>query len=604
MNFILFLILAFAVSPNCLLSKANCRTSSSVDRCSLDCSEIPNTRLTASEEINVCDRQCNTVAGTLFLPRPQGQNTAALFNPYYYLPGSPQGGFVTLGYRYDQTFRSENIARCLFGSPTLVFSGSKSDAHSNHDFLADNFGLSPNFKGRLQVRPEIKNHIIDITTRIDLDNVHDCLCGAYFALNASVAHSIWDLRACQTSQTPTSDKFVKFPRCYMSDVKTPVEAAGDIQTALSGNYLFGDMQSAWRFGKFKLGHTQHDTKLANVDLFLGYDFMQCDDYHIGLFVKAVAPTGTRPNGEFVFSPIIGNGHHWEFGGGLTAHYNFYETNEHLFGLYVDGCATHLFKDSQWRTFDLDSCKSEFKGLLSRYVLLKEFDENNNYAGKLINAVNFTTRKIKSSFSVQGDASLRLLYNYCGWAVGLGYNIYGRSTEKISGLCDPCGEFRNKRLGIKGVTGVCARGFKDSELTGKDKTLHATESRARALNIKQFESQNFVDNGVPLVDEETDTTFITWDSPTKPADKVVQAFDSEKDGKTAPVFVKTSTIRVKPIPALISHKVFAHVDYAWENCECYQPYLGVGGEVQFAQQNNCHVCTPNQWGIWVRGGLNF
>ncbi len=56
-------------------------------------------------------------------------------------------------------------------------------------------------------------------------------------------------------------------------------------------------------------------KVANVDLVLGYDFARCADYHFGLFVKAVAPTGTKMNqkqAEYRFNPIIGNGHHWNW----------------------------------------------------------------------------------------------------------------------------------------------------------------------------------------------------------------------------------------------------------------------------------------------------
>ncbi len=528
-------LICFALGET-LLPRGRCGSASS----SLDCSIEPLTGQTASEKISDCDAHCNTHIGSLFLPRPQGQNTAAFFDPYFYEPGKTHAFEFMLGYRYDQTFRSSNIARCLFGSETITFRGTQAPGSSST--MAENFGLSPNFRGQLHVRPVIKNHIIDFNTRVDFGLWQECFSGAYIALNASLAHSIWDLRACQTHETPTASDFSKFPVCDVSDIPTTIEAAHDLSTALNGNYLFGDMQSVWRYGKFELNHSQRATKLANIDLFLGYDFLVCDDYHVGLFVKTVAPTGTKPNGEYVFSPIIGNGHHWEFGGGLSAHYNFWNSQNDTLGCYLDGCVTHLFKDSQHRTFDFKCNKRiHTKAPFSRYILLKEFDENNDYTGTLINAVNFTTRKIKSSFSVQGDASLRLLYLTCGWAVGIGYNIFGRSEEKISGLCDPCREFTTHRYGIKGDSPVCIVG------DGNDDAQQAAIASPRLI--------------------------------------------SERD------------IKVQSIAALISHKIFAHVDYQWDE-SCYQPFIGIGGEAEFAQDNKCHVCTPNQWGIWVRGGLNY
>ncbi len=54
---------------------------------------------------------------------------------------------------------------------------------------------------------------------------------------------------------------------------------------------------------------------------------------------------------------------------------------------------------------------------------------------LMNAVNYTTRQFQSSFKVQGDATLRLQYQNCGWLVAVGYNIYGRSKEKLYKTCD-------------------------------------------------------------------------------------------------------------------------------------------------------------------------
>ena len=79
----------------------------------------------------------------------------------------------------------------------------------------------------------------------------------------------------------------------------------------------------------------------------------------------------------------------------------------------------------------------------------------------------------------------------------------------------------------------------------------------------------------------------------------------------------------------SNKLFAHVGYTWKDCECWVPYLGIGGEVEFGSYDkscgttsSCHIsCHTNstschssecackkfalsQWGIWAKGGFSF
>ena len=611
----LFLVLSLiSIQP---IRAASCAENRRGSAHSFDCSDCGHETPNASSESG-CGKSCVDGVGTPFLPRPQGLNSAALFNPFYYGCGIEDRCMsFSLGYRYNQIFRERRLARCLFGSEILRFKGSQvhQALHDNKKiFLADNFGLAPDFQGKLMVKPKIKNHIIDIMTRVELGSWAETFAGAYLAFNASVVHSVWQLNPCETRQTATrvDNTFAQLPPCYMaSTTNSSIEPAGDLNTALSGDFLFGDMQSVWRFGRFEGddGRQRRDTKLANIDIILGYDFVG-ESYHVGGFLKGVAPTGTQPDSRTVFQAIIGNGHHWEFGGGVDAHYDLWMQGDHCLGAYLNGCVTHLFKDTQWRTFDFKKAKHpHVSGFFSRYVLLKEFDASGNYADRLINAVNFTTRRIKSSFDVQGDASLRLIYRLkrCEdegeLAIGVGYNVYGRSQEDISGLCDCCPEFSNRRFGIKGVNGVCAREFiPNVGLTGETRSLSSTSHKARIFDDRQVLKQ--VDHAVKL----ESPLFVAWNSPTNPEtpeQDLIVAEDSEIDGAPAPVLVSQNDLDIKRIPGQLTHKVFAHIDYQWQDCSGWQPYFGVGGEAEFADSNDaCRSCTANQWGVWVRGGANF
>jgi len=589
--------------------KAVARGRKGVDGCrtcpdgghSIDCSGCSEGSIGDTGSLG-CGRACQEGVTTLYLPRPQGLNSAALFNPFYFGCDDSISSLITVGYRYNQAFDNNRIADCLFGTNVLRFRGSKTPVHNTNDLLADNFGLAPNFFGTFILKPTIKNHIVDVTGLWRLGDYHPCLASAYFQINLSAVNSTWRLNACETHETASTETFSRFPSCYMSPQE--VSAAGDIHTALSGDFLFGDMQTQWRFGRFILNDNARentDTKLANIDFFFGYDFLCCDYYHLSAALKLGLPTGTRPDGREVFSPIIGNGHHFELGAQIDAHYDLWCCGDQSFVIYLNGCVSHLFKDTQWRTFDFKRSRRGESGVLSRYVLLKEFNENNEYTGHLINAVNYTTRSIKSSFGVQGDASLRLLYYTCGWAFGVGYNIYGRSKESITGPCTTCREFDNtRRYGIKGVTGVCAEASQDGVLLDIKRPLVATQSTVRAFNRRDI--FDLVDNPVKLEDPETGTEFLAWDSPAS-GPNVVIAEDSLINGEPAPVLVSEKTIRFVGIPAQITHKVFGHVDYQWSECQS-QPFVGLGGEAEFGHNGKCHVCTPNAWSVWVRGGFAY
>jgi len=70
----------------------------------------------------------------------------------------------------------------------------------------------------------------------------------------------------------------------------------------------------------------------------------------------------------------------------------------------------------------------------------------------------------------------------------------------------------------------------------------------------------------------------------------------------------------------SNKLFTHLSYTWNEKTEWQPYLGIGGEVEWASKTkrNCKPFlrqaqddrenTPqsstSQWGVWIKTGATF
>lgn len=371
-----------------------------------------------------CYRDCLTYAcgapRTVFIPRSQGANAARQivgWQPYFHKPVDWSGLLVTgQTVSYTQSFRPERIAQYLFGSNTLTFTGSEVEYRTRCQVLADNFGLCPNFVGKLQFKPFIENIIFENQFFFAFNSL---LPGAYATVNLPLVHSRWSLGMCSESRTQTC---AKFPACSVSTNAS--NGTNNLLEAVSGNYLFGEMQTPFKYGKIT-NQTLTLTKLACVDLILGYDVWQDPNYYVGSFLEIIAPTGNRPDNRYLFSPIIGNGHHWEFGAGIACNLPVWICAEQRVILYIDAHVTHMFKSNQYRLFDFCA-----KGPLSRYTLLQEFDQDDNYTGRLINGINFVHRPVHVSRTAKGDVVFKLAYSDSCLSFDVGYNFYAHTGESL------------------------------------------------------------------------------------------------------------------------------------------------------------------------------
>lgn len=571
-----------------------------------NCSKISATPVNLAEgnQSTTCFRCDNkgpfcsapSVPSTVFIPRSQGANTARelagweeFIHQYdvgeYYLTTGQVLGFY-------HSFRPERIARSLFGSSALHFSGSQVPGRGRCELLADNFGLSPYFQGSVFFHPTISNIVFDNQFFIGLD---PWACGLYARIHAPLVHTRWNLKMRQVVEA--EPLCGDFPACYMGPDEAP--ASCDAIDALNGQRTFGAMQQPWHYGRFR-NCAQTLTRLADIDLILGYNIWQSDNGHAGFYVQAVAPTGNKPTGRFIFEPIVGNAKHWELGLGFSGHWVLWEKGlEHNLAVYVEGNVTHMFRNTQTRSFDF--CNY---GPLNRYMLLKEFESVNDslvYTGNLIPGINVATRPVHVSIPLKGDISAKLCYRSPCFIVDLGYNFYGKMKERIHFLKST----NTKLYGIKGTEGTCGLEYATvgnpaqfGPLVGKI-SLNSTQSQSSLLCVGP------TDNLVAV-------------SPQNPGDIVVTAFSrqtGEIDGtdvlrafdSAPPVLLNVDNLdkRTGQMPAEATHKVFGYLGYNFYQADwCYNPYIGIGGELEFDARSCAERTALNQWGVWLKGGFEF
>lgn len=659
-----------------------------------------NSTATTTTFNGCCDCRCRSI----FIPRSQGDDLVrqATYKNYNYDEECFYGDF-SIDYRYQRSRHGWNIARSLFGAPTVTFQGSNiinATGGNPAALMADNFGLSPNTNNTIGFCPSIQNNIADFELYLGLNEWWD---GLFFQLNAPLANSKWRLNpsnagtptapisqccnnnnnngCCNGPNLPTPDMTSFNPGC-MNTIATAgtvytgvgtafpttipttnTASAPSYISALGGNFLFGDMQTPWNYGKFNFCACD-DTRLAAVNLILGYYFYECRDYHFGVFLRASAPTGTEIDCCAVsnfFSPIIGQ-NHWGLGAGLTGHAELFNCDdEHFINVYFEGYVEHLFERCQSRSFDFLN-----KGCLSRYMLLKSFTSTNNinsYNNNLINGINYATRRVQTSVGAAGEGILEFVYsNACGFSASLGYNIYGNSHEKgcrIGMSCNTavnslilgfkgCAPINAYDLGIANTGGVVTVSSAFPANTTVQVTLvqlNATQSGATINGCvgAPIDNAEILNNGLPAPSMTASlnlntcslnnaTTAITGGAgvgaintttgavvitPTVGAAATeFVAFDSAKGGtytngqlggytSNPATFLGSDAslldIRSGLVGSQVTNKVFGHVDYEWADCD-WTPYLYIGGEAEFASRQQCSGMSA--WAIFIGGGVGF
>ena len=562
---------------------------------------------------------------TTFIPRSQGANTARElvgWQQQLYVPYKENYIAIASTTEYTRSFDLCTLAHRFFSTNRLTFAGSEREDRTEDDIIADYFGLATDFEGTLKIEPLIQNVIIDLNFYCGLN---EWIPGLYVRVHAPITHTRWTLGLdpCIVCAPKWPGECI-FPLCYMqsnpmmvtrskplcdepctnNSTLDPLDqnnsncTARNLREALGGNFTFGDMKEAWKFGRFDFCPRSR-TGLADIDAILGYNMVENDYGHFGIFLMTVVPTGNRPKAKFIFEPLVGNGRHWEFGGGLSGHISYNPNIRGIrfnMGLYAEGNITHMFPTDQIRSFDFVQ-----NGLLSRYILLKEFDNDLMYTGHLINAINLATRNCEVSVSFKTDASIKFFVQSGGWQADIGYNIYYKDAECVRIKTDcPC-SIDERHFGIKGLEGVCC-----NEYNLLDRLVVPGIIANKKLNTTQPEATMF-DPNLPEsapVPQNVVTICFSWNSdPIEDFTPVTELQDFViADTTTKPVLVTCKDL--DPCSAaqgkMLTHKIFGHIGYTFHN-SCYEPHVGIGAEAEF---DGHHDNALKQWGTWLKWGFHF
>jgi hypothetical protein len=594
----------------------------------------------------------NTVT-PYFSIRSQSANAArrisGLTNQLYQ-PSNDQVVYGTLSLtpEYTRSYNNDRITECLFGSSVLCspckssirISGSRSPDRGPQDWLADYFYLPTDFVSNVHFEPIIDNFIIDFEYYIQLDA---WIKGLYFQLSAPLVHSRWSLRMHETIKkcgTDLDDYGYFTPQqltTFLEDF-TQYANGASIDPIIQNLSSDPNVSDPFTVVAQPLMRAQMScerlirTRLADLRMFFGWNHIWCPNKgHIGLDIQVAAPSGNTPAAHYLFEPIVGNGGHWELGGGIHGNVRFAEKPERnrFFNFYAEANITHLFKTKQHRTFDL--CGKP----MSRYMLAERMQStiqdglvgvdgatdiipNAQFASEFAPVANISTVRVAVSAAAQIDALALFNYTCGGFTWDLGYNLWFISCEQIGcpenlNLCD--------NWALKGDAAVF--GYESNQLGSQDLlinspvALSASQSGATInfglnfpatgavtpVEIEEGRRNPNIDNPLPASAQ----TELTAQPGTDPSvDRINTSIN--------PVFITLKSLSTQSGRNKgFSSKLFTHLGYAWCAGNGWVPYVGIGAEAEWGHQSNpifgnksdsCIGTAISQWGIWIKGGVTF
>lgn len=500
------------------------------------------------------DDSDNVFGKTFFAYRPVNSNTArkmtAVEDKIHLFGKNDFYGVVDAALEYTRTFKSEKIGK--------YFSFSKDSTSMTYgpecgrfDIFGLYFGTTAS--GTVCFNPRIENFIADIDLFMGWNQF---ICGLWTRLDIVFNHTKWDLRLSDNGDAKATQDLP------YSNLK---EAWVGDQIFVSRGTQVDKLQSGIINGR------KSKTEVAAITFDLGYDFVLNERGHLSASIHAVAPTGTRPQGTFLFEPISGANHSWQLGATVNAAYKLWQNcdGQKSFDLYFDSEITHLFKSTQHRLLGLKD-----QGAGSSWLLLIKTDEFGGPVG-VERAANILNTQLKAGSDIMFDASLMLQYNCNCFFAGAGYNFWLKTKEKAKDIKPSFNDnsFRN----INFPVGDCRPCCTDPLCTNRIDALNADVCAQEGGFFSPSSDPSCIslNPGVPTIGTCVQVT----------------EFDI--------LDIKNLDVCPALTPRSMTHKIFANIGYNWKNCNL-MPFISLFGEVEFANGNT----ATDQWGIGLKAGLAF
>jgi len=356
-------------------------------------------------------------------------------------------------------------------------------------------------------------------------------------------------------------------------------------------------QDAWKYGRIDSCH-KGITRLADIELSLGYQWFCGDCASTNWSLGVVIPTGNKPNAKRVAEAVVGNGLHAGIFSGSVTEVMLCDEEDYQTSYRLDLDARYLFRNTQSRSFDLKD--NEW----SRYMMV--------YANKAaytaaVAAANVITPSPLTTGQTGTGKAVR--------AYTPGINVFTTDMHVKPGF-----QFRvNQALNIRGEHFRAELGWNVLSKHKECVSLACPWEAAPAFADSSYIGGVGLNNNRTIYNDAQTSCFNAVDSLTR-----VSATMSGPAGGTAPAYPSTaaSLVTIAAVDladtsydqfaigeeqinfdsasssAVFSQTPYATIGYAWESD--YQPQFSVGGSYEFSPSNR----SLNQWLVWGKFEIAF
>jgi len=252
-------------------------------------------------------------------------------------------------------------------------------------------------------------------------------------------------------------------------------------------------QSDWNGCRIGCG-SMTESGVADMEIKIGYEWLDHDPCHIESYIGVLAPTGKRGDGKYLFSPTIGFGKHWGvmFGGAFGAQVWGDEEKDRTIRFEVANHTQYLFSKTMCRCFDLN-CKP-WSRYLPVYINLEQATEAAALTPAIL-AANFSTPGV-NVFTLPAevtpgwshDFNTALVYTSGKFQGEVGYNLYARQAECVGLAADiPSG------VAIKAFSGTGATN-PNRDITGN---LALNDNAALNVALALYDTSIITDTDIDL-----------------------------------------------------------------------------------------------------------
>ena len=452
------------------------------------------------------------------------------------------------------------------------------------------------------------SYIIYIIFPLSLDgscNIHSFFNhGLYARIYAPIVHTRWHMHLKEQTHNKGNQAY---PAGYMAHTAIARSALYETATeAFTGKKEIGDIQPL-KYGRIDGSHA--DTGLAEIKVLLGYNPVINDLYHFGFNAQLSIPTGNRSRAEYLFEPIYGNGHHWEFGLGFSAHATLWNSCDELSSCAFssDLAISHLYTSRQRRSFDFKK-----NGALSRYMLVQEIGTpviagltvdaqpaTHQYHGKLMPAINISTFNTDISIAALIDLVFKCSYHYNNLDISAGYNLWARTAEqchKRDALPHNCFALKGDAQ-LYGFIELANDQFVALNATESNATIHKGQGSGNIAKIDNTVINSFANSNVD------NATLIELMGNGLVVDDTAAIFVSINGSNQSIILTNKDIDNQSGLsPASLSHTLFISSNYIWEKQHDITPFVGKGISVEWCHALKKTYALFSNWSLWIKGGI--